>query len=515
LEVRHSFRILALFFVLAVVQCLLPHCSEAQSAAGDTASSSGWLTSTPEEQGMSSERLADLLENIQKDNHRIRSVTVIRNGHVVADACFHPFQPDTWHIIHSCTKSIMSALIGIALEEGYIGSLDKPVLDFFPEKIPRYLDERKKAITLRHLLTMSSGLKTEDSYLYQWKGLMEMGRSRDWVQYILDLPMSEAPGTRFEYSNCVAFLLSAILQKTTGKNALSFAREHLFAPLGVGDVDWGFGQGGINLGWGGIRMKPHDVAKIGLTYLNKGRWNGVQVIPEAWVEESTRAQIRSGTLSDQYGYQWWVDDEGYYMMLGYGGQFVIVHPEKNMVVVFASVLTMNEFFTPEVLFRNFIIPAVESPEPLPPNPRGVARLDSLTAVVASPEPEKVSPFPEMAGRISGKTYVFDSNPPNFKKFSLTFEPGRDEAEYALSFGHKNIKVNMGLDNVYRVTHSEGYFRAYRGYWANDRTFLIDYEVLDFTERGGTRLVFEDDIVKVEIHDVIANESHELIGRLQE
>jgi len=513
--VKNFLPILAVLLVLCAVQSCLPFRVEAQGEVAETTSSWSWPTSTPEEQGMDSERLAELLMTIQKNEHKIRSVTVIRNGYVVADAYFHPFREDTWHIIHSCTKSIMSALIGIAMEEGYIESVDEPVLDFFSEKTPANLDERKKALTLRHLLTMSSGLRTEDSYLYQWRGLREMGRSPDWVQYILNLPMSETPGTRFEYSNCVAFLLSAILQKTTGQNALSFAREHLFEPLDITEVDWGFGPGRINLGWGGIRMKPHDVAKIALLYLNKGRWNGTQIVPEAWVEESTSRQIRSGTLSDCYGYQWWVDDAGYYMMLGYGGQFVIVHPEKNMVVVFTSVLVPGEFFTPEMLFKNFVVPSAESSKPLPVNREGAARLDSLSRAVANPEPQKISALPEMASRISGKTYSFDPNPPDFKKFSLTFEPGKREAVYTLCFGPKKITVKIGLDNVYRISRSEGYTRAYRGYWVNHRTFLIDYEVIDFTERGGARMVFEDDVVRVQIHEVIENERHELIGRVQE
>jgi CubicO group peptidase (beta-lactamase class C family) len=464
---------------------------------------------------MSSEKLADLMANIQKNKHKIRSVTVIRNGHMVADACFPPFQEDTWHIIHSCTKSVMSALVGIAVEEGCIESLDKSLLEFFPEKEPTDSDERKAAITLRHLLTMSSGLRTEDSYLYDWRGLTELGRSPDWIQHIFDLPMSEAPGTRFEYSNCVAFLLSAILQETTGMTALAFAREHLFGPMDISEVDWRMNPEGVNLGWSGIRMKPHDLAKLGLLYLNKGRWNGQQLVPAEWVTESTRIQIRSGTLSDGYGYQWWVDEAGYFMMMGFGGQFVIVHPEKNMVTVFNSVLIPGEFFTPEVLYRNFVIPAADASEALPADPGGTARLDSVIRVIENPEPAPTPELPEIAQTVSGRTFVFDPNPIDFKEFTLTFEPGRQEAELALSFGPKHIQVEIGLDDVHRVVRSEGYVRAYKGFWENEDTFMIDYEIIDFTERGGARMVFEEDIALVHVYGVIQNESHDLIGRLQE
>ncbi|UCF78437.1 MAG: serine hydrolase [Candidatus Eiseniibacteriota bacterium] len=515
---------LSLAFVILVVLTLVPWCAPPQgleatgrtmAAAEQAPASFAWERSTPEEQGMDSERLADMVETIKKHGHRIRSVTVIRNGLMVADATFAPFQPDTWHIVHSCTKSIMSALIGIAIEEGHIGSVETPLLDFFPEKVPATPDERKRGITLKHLLSMSAGLRTEDSYLYRWRGLRELGESSDWIQHIIDLPMSEAPGTRFEYSNCVAFLLAAILQKTTGSSALSFAKEHLFGPLGITEVDWRFGPQGINLGWSGISMKPHDIAKIGLLYLNEGRWGGEQVVPEEWVEESTKSQIHSGTLSDKYGYQWWIDDAGYFMMLGSGGQFVIVHPGKNMVVVFLSVLESDDFFTPEMLFRNFVVPAAVSSDPLPANPKGVARLEALSEAVAATAAEAVAQLPEAAGRVSGRTYAFDPNPVGFKKFCLIFEPGKSEAQLAVSFGPKNVQVSLGLDNVHRITRSEGFLRAYRGYWKDERTFIIDYEVIDYTERGGARLTFGGDSVTVMIEDVIEGESHELIGRLQD
>lgn len=214
----------------------------------------GWQTSAPEKQGVDSEKLADMLEQIKSQNINIRSVVVIRNGHVLFDACFHPYRQDSWHIIHSCTKSITSALIGIAIDKGYVESVKTPVLEFFPERTVANLDENKKALTLEHLLTMSSGFLARDSYLYNWQGLKKMRASRDWVQYMLDLQMANAPGTRFDYSNGVSFLLSAILQEKTGKNALAFAKEHLFSPLGIHEVNWPSNPQGITTGWGGMRI---------------------------------------------------------------------------------------------------------------------------------------------------------------------------------------------------------------------------------------------------------------------
>ena len=301
----------------------------------------------------------------------------------MADAYVHPFRPGSQHIIHSCTKSIVSALIGIAIDTGYIKGVDQPVLELFPERTAANLDANKRAMTLDDLLTMTPGFDCRDSYLYGWRGLNEMRKSEDWVQFVLDLPMREESGTRFEYCNSASFLLSAIIQNTTGMNALAFAEEHLFGPLGISDVRWPSNPQGISIGWGELRMRPHDMAKIGHLYLNEGLWDGQQVVPSEWVEASTRRHTPA-TLSDGYGYQWWVDAAGFYMALGYAGQFIYVMPEKDLVVVFTSDLGESDFFVPESLLKQYVIPAAESSTPLLANPDGVALLESRIEALARP-----------------------------------------------------------------------------------------------------------------------------------
>ena len=316
------------------------------------------ITAIPEEQNMNADLLNEVANTIRENNYGIDSLTVIRNGYLVLDEYSPPYKPDSVHIIHSCTKSIVSALIGIAIDQGYIEDVDQPVIDFFPERTVANLDADKEAMTLENLLTMSSGLECQDSYLYNWRGLHAMQDSDDWVQFVLDLPMAEPPGTRFEYCNGGSFLLSAIIQETTGMSALEFAKKNLFGPLGITEVYWPANPAGITIGWGEIQMKPHDMVKIGYLYLNEGQWEEKQIVPATWVKTSTQAHIPA-TLSDGYGYQWWVDDGGYYMALGYQGQFIYVVPEKNMVVVFTSKLRDNDFFIPETLLNEYIIPAAE------------------------------------------------------------------------------------------------------------------------------------------------------------
>jgi metal-dependent hydrolase (beta-lactamase superfamily II)/CubicO group peptidase (beta-lactamase class C family) len=342
-----------------------------------------WRTSTPEEQGMDSELLAGMLAQIQQEGHAIDSVQVVRNGHLVVDAYVSPFGPGRKHPIHSCTKSIVSTLIGIAIEQGYLEGTGQPVLELLPGRTIAHLDAAKEAMTLEDVLIMATGLECRDSYLYRWRGLQQMRQSDDWVQFMLDLPMAEEPGTRFEYCNGASFLLSAILQEATGKSAAEFADEHLFGPLGIDDVTWPSNPQGISIGWGEVQMQPHDMARLGHLYLSQGRWGDQQIIPPDWVERSIRKQIPA-TLQDGYGYQWWVSQRGYYMALGYAGQFIFVVPGLDLVVVFLSDLEERDFYVPQQLLDGYIIPAARSVEPLAANPDGAAELEARTNALAGP-----------------------------------------------------------------------------------------------------------------------------------
>ncbi len=359
----------------------LPGTPEPEPASG--AATGEWPTSTPEKQGIDSERLADMLATIQEQDHRIDGLVIVRHGHLVLETYHHPFREGSLHVINSCTKSVLSALIGIAIEQGHIEGTYQRVLHLLPGRTVANLDERKSQLTLEDLLTMTTGLECRDSYLYRWRGFREMERSSDWVQFVLDLPVVDQPGTRFEYCNGASLLLSAILQEATGTNALEFAQEHLFDPLGVTEVEWPTTPDGINTGWGGIRMHPRDMAKFGLLYLQEGRWAGEQVVPSAWVEASTRKHI-AATLQDGYGYQWWIAENGIYMALGYAGQFIFVVPAQDLVVVAVSNLDEEDFYIPQILLNEYIIPAAESSSPLPPNPAGYLRLQSLIEELAAP-----------------------------------------------------------------------------------------------------------------------------------
>jgi CubicO group peptidase (beta-lactamase class C family) len=342
----------------------------------------GWQSSTPEAQGIDSVQLADMLAEIQTQGHDIDSVSVVRYGYLVLDAYVYPSVVDDKHEIYSCTKSVVSALIGIAIEHGQIEGVNAPLLDLLPGRTVSQA-ENKTGITLEHILTMSSGLECRDSYLYRWRGLRELRASSDWVQYMLDLPVEHKAGTHFEYCNGGSFLLSAILQEATGMSALDYANEHLFAPLGISDVAWPANPDGISIGWSEIRMRPQDMLKIGYLYLNQGRWQDQQIVPADWVAASTRKQI-DGTLQDGYGFQWWVVDRDLVMALGYSGQYIIVDSTRDLVVVFTSHVQEREFYLPQRLFERYIRSAVGGSRMLPENSDGAALLSSYVDELAQP-----------------------------------------------------------------------------------------------------------------------------------
>jgi len=363
-------------FIFCLLAFLLAYSAEAQSKQKDYWPTQGWRNATPESQGMDSQKLVDMLDLIWERHYSVDSVLVIRNGYLVLEAYGWPYSAGLEHNLYSCSKSVISALVGIAIEKGYIKGVNQPLLDFFPERIAENLDADKKAMTLEHVLMMATGLECRDSYLYGWLGLVRMRMSDDWVKYVMDLPMAEAPGTHFEYCNSATFLISAILQKQTGMTAFSFAKKHLFGPLGITEVRWPSNRQGITMGFSELHMQPSDMAKIGYLYLNNGLWEGKQIVSSQWVKASTRKHI-SATLADGYGYQWWIVDPTIYTAIGYRNQRIFVVRGKDLVVVFTGTMIPSNFIVPRDLLKSFIIPAVKSSTVLPENPKGGEALKTL------------------------------------------------------------------------------------------------------------------------------------------
>lgn len=342
-----------------------------------------WRIASPESQGMSSEVLSAMLESVWENDYKIDSIIVIRNGCVILESYKYPSEAHFKHQIYSCTKSLASALIGIAIDKGYIKSINQSLFDFFPEKIQTINNRDKLNISLKHILMMATGLKCEDTAAYDFKGLKEMWQVNDWVQYVVDLKLVEHPGSNFIYCNGASSLLTAIIQKTTNQVASEFARKHLFSPLGVQDIHWK-SHNGISIGYSDITMRPLDMARFGYLFLKEGRWNEKQIISPEWIAESTKKQIDNGETYG-YGYQWWVMDPDIFAARGAYGQRIFVSKDKNMIVVFASQLDDVRSQVPEQLLYNYILPSVKSNTSLLENKSSKERLSSLVEMMKKAE----------------------------------------------------------------------------------------------------------------------------------
>ena len=324
-----------------------------------------WQASTPEEQEMDSKKLDTMMDFIGKRGLAIDSVIVVRHGYIVLEEYPNPAcSQNRLHEVHSVTKSFISALVGIAIREGFIESVEQRVVDFFPNRTIENLDSRKRSMTLEHLLTMTSGLEWDEStYPYgdSRNDVRQMYLSSDAAQFVLDRPMANDPGVGWLYNSGCSHLLSAIITQTTERSTLNFAREFLFGPLGISNVEWWLYPPGTYYGAGDLHLTSRDMAKFGYLYLNNGTWNDKQIVPTEWVARSTETSYRVPGGAG-YGYQWWtLPSSGVYFASGAHGQSIFVLPNLDVVVVFTSTsrsLDVKEGPRPEpgLLFR-FIMPA--------------------------------------------------------------------------------------------------------------------------------------------------------------
>jgi CubicO group peptidase (beta-lactamase class C family) len=432
---------------------------------------SGWQSSTPEAQGMDSAQLADMLEDISENETSIHSVLVIRNGYMVTEAYFHPYTRDTKMHIQSVTKSVIGMLVGKAISDGYIKSDDEKLLDFYPNRIFANPSRQKSSIRLKHLLSMSSGL---DCAEFSSSG-PSMEQSSGWVQFMLDLPMTDGPGKRFGYCNGNAHLLSSILEKSTGMSTREYANQELFELLGipiVAESDWGSDPQKITLAGYGLHLRAVDMAKLAFLYLNNGKWEGQQIIPAQWVADSTTEHVQKDDGSG-YGYLWTVYPEsGHYAALGLGGQQIHVYPSRNLIMIVTAALeSFAEAPEIEKMLNNSILPAVKSDQPLAENIDGLARLQTNIETAANPL-QPIPPLPGTALDISGSTYTFGENILGWENLQFVFEEGSKTAQLHLS---DYPVLEVGLDNIYRLSTGESIGELLlRGRWADEQTFIIDY-----------------------------------------
>jgi CubicO group peptidase (beta-lactamase class C family) len=462
----------------------------------------GWDTSSPEQQGVDSNALADLVKFGASE--KMDCLLVTRHGRIVAESYYAPFRTGLKHRINSATKAVVGTLIGIALKNGLLDSLDHRVLEFFPDRKIANLDDNKQAITIQHLLNMTSGL--------EWKerlddtvpvSLLALERSPDWQQFVLDQPMVQPPGTAFEYNSGNPHLLSAIINRLTD-SALDYANAQLFQPLGITDLFWRQDPQGIPTGGLGLYLLPRDMAKIGYLYLRNGAWDGRQILPPAWIDAVNHASVDM-RLSYEPGLRyanlfWALPDRHVYMAVGYHRQLVVVMPDLDIV----AVATGRRHYSLTGLVDR-ITNAVKSGQPLPENTAARSALDLSIADAATERPSPVGPVPETAKQVSGKVYHFAL--PNVLNLStLTLNLGDDPwfefvngpSSTAIAIANDHSSGPLGLDGTWRTGANTRFgINAAKGSWQNDETFLLDLQTLGNDDARRFALSFEGPMVDLQ------------------
>jgi CubicO group peptidase (beta-lactamase class C family) len=446
-----------------------------------------WTTSTPEQQGIDSAQLAKAVLSINEKHIAIDSLTIIRNGYVVLDAYFSPYDGSFPHDLASVTKSVMTTLIGIAVDQNKL-QLDQKVVSFFPDRSIANLDQRKKDMTILDLVGMRNGM--ESGCIEGDETTLDIMRaSPDWVQAALDRKMVHEPGTHFCYDSPGIHLLSAILQETTGMTALEYAQQYLFEPLGIHEVIWPADAQGYTCGWGELHMKPTDAAKLGFLWLHGGVWDGQQIVSNAWVSSSVQAHSRMVGNEYGYGYGWWVTPFDFYA-LGREGQYIRVIPAINTVlVVTAGGADFNQ------LMPFLVKLLLNLGREMPVNPSGQAKLAAAVSTVSQGSKAHQSTLPpSVAGEISGHVYNCESNPVGVSSLRLDFNDSVG-AVISLQRNGQEVFWPVGLDGKYRLA-ADG--QAQTGYWADARTFVL--EIFDIGQLTRT-LSFAGNTLQVTIPEI--------------
>lgn len=386
--------------------------------------------STPEAQGVDSAGILAFVEAADQKADSLNSVMVLRHGHVIAEGWWTPYRADANHMLYSLSKSFTSTAVGLAVSEGKL-SLDDSVLKFFPDDAPKDPSGPLKEMRVRDLLRMSTGHQTEPPW----------NDEQPWAKSFLHHPVPFKPGAHFQYNTPATYMQSAIVQKATGQTVLDYLRPRLFDPLGIPKPEWGTSPQGISIGGYGLSVRTEDIARFGQLYLQKGKWDGKQLIPESWVHEATKLQTGNGSNPqsdwDQgYGYQFWRSRHGAFRGDGAFGQYCIVMPEQDAVVAITSgTKDMQQVLN---LVWDHLLPAMKGTD-LSSNAEThrklTARLQSLTIPLQTGSNE--------AGPALGKTYYFAANDHKIESISIQSDANSKKSTISLSVAGTEHRIDCG------------------------------------------------------------------------
>ncbi|HZY35256.1 MAG TPA: serine hydrolase, partial [Mucilaginibacter sp.] len=420
-------------FVLAAFACLLNY--------GIFAQNSAFPHSTPEAQGVSSVGIDSFLTAVGQSKNEFHSIMILRHGRVIAEGWWNPYRADLKHTLYSCSKSFTSTAIGFAVSEGRLKVTDK-VISFFPNSLPDTVSAWLAQLTVKDLLTMSVGMEPDPTGVIPFK-------TTDWIKAFLATPIKHQPGTVFLYNSMATFVLSAIVQKVTGEKVMDYLKPRLFDPLGIHGEDWEANLQGINTGGWGLRLKTGDLAKMGQFYLQKGMWNGRQLLPLAWVNEATTFKIDQAPAAPKskkdssdwmqgYCYQFWRCRHNAFRADGAFGQYIIVMPEQDAVIAITS--ETADMQSELNLVWKYLLPAMR-PTALSVNSEADTKLDmDLDALALPPLPAYTT---EISPDIVGRLFSLKANPLQIGSIEIRLKHDTCELLMGINSGVNKLDFGSG------------------------------------------------------------------------
>ena len=370
-------------------------------------------SSKPEAEGVPSRAVLDWVDAVEHNVDALHGFVLMRHGKIIAEGWWSPYEKDRPHMLYSLSKSFTSTAIGMAVDEGKL-SLDDKVVSFFPDKVPALPSENLARMRVRDLLCMGSGNHNDTLTP------MKEGSETDWVKVFFAQPVEHEPGTYFKYNTGATYMLSAILQKTTGQKVLDYLTPRLFEPLGIQNATWETSPQGMQTGGYGLKVKTRDIAALGQLYLRKGDLNGKRLLSEKWVGLASSKQISNGDKPDSdwcqgYGFQFWRCQHNAFRGDGAFGQYCVVMPDQDAVLAINSGLgDMQQVLN---LVWTHLLPAMR-PEPLQTDADTQARLTAKLASLTL-NPVRGEPSSAPSATVLGKTFVFDDNEKGLQSLSLS------------------------------------------------------------------------------------------------
>lgn len=455
---------------------------------------------TPESQGVPTAAVRDLIAAFDGID-AVHALVLVRHGHVIAEANWAPYRAEDPQHVFSVSKSFTATAVGFAVTEGLV-SLDDRVVELFPESAPAVVDGRLAALRVRHLLAMSTGHPADTM-----QALFDAGDG-DWVAAFLAVPLEHEPGTHFFYNTGASFVLSAIVQKVSGRRMLDYLTPRLFEPLGIEGATWHQNPQGIDDGGFGLSVRVADIAALGQLYLQRGRWGDRQLLSTEWVDAATSLQSDNsafGTTADWqqgYGFHFWLATHGY-RGDGAFGQYCLVLPEEDAVVAITG--SLADMQVPLYPVWDGLLPAL-SADALAENPDAVAGLAEDVARLTLKAPGGAA-VTETARRVGGRRFALEKNSREFEAVALRPQAGGSTLALRIAGVDHEVAVGYGewVRGPFTPWPDEGTEFAARGGWIGEREFRARLASTSSPFAVDLSLVFGADTVELTAREHVSFE----------